>query len=109
MVIVFKVKTLLDLVCRAAPEMYRLFVQVLRAIGTAEETDAVNHVYRRLNAVNFSKGLLETFAADSTSRLMVLAVRGVRWSDWGLGAPHNEHAAKTVILNMQTKQFEIRR
>ena len=30
MVMVFKVKTLLDLVCRAAPEMYRLFAEVLR-------------------------------------------------------------------------------
>ncbi len=83
MVIVFKVKPLLDLVRRAAPEMHRLFEQVSRAIGTTEETDAVNQVYRRLNAVNFSKGLLENFAADSTSGLMVLAIRGVRWSDWG--------------------------
>ncbi len=94
MVIVFKVKTLLDLVCRAAPEMYRLFEQVLRAIGTAEETDAVNHAYRRLNAVNFSKGLLETFAADSTSRLMVLPVLGVRWSDWG-----SEHRIMSALQN----------
>jgi mannose-1-phosphate guanylyltransferase len=104
MVMVFKVKTLLDLVCRAAPEMHRLFEQVLRTIGTAEETDAVNRVYRRLYAVNFSKGLLENFAADSTSRLMVLAVRGVRWSDWGseqrilrvLQNGDSQHADKTI-------------
>jgi mannose-1-phosphate guanylyltransferase len=108
MVIVFKVKTLLDLVCRAAPEMYRLFEQVLQAIGTAEEPDAVNNVYQRLSALNFSKGLLETFVADSTSRLMVLAVRGVRWSDWG-SERRITTALQSGVLDVQTKQFEIRR
>lgn len=64
MVLVFKVKTLLDLVHRADRRMYLSFDQILRSIGTAQETDVVNDVYRRMETVNFSKGLVEKFAAD---------------------------------------------
>ena len=83
MVMIFKARTMVDLVCRAAPQMYRFFGQILDAIGTAGETDAVNDAYRRLEAVNFSKGLLESFSVEYASRLLVLPVRGVHWSDWG--------------------------
>jgi mannose-1-phosphate guanylyltransferase len=83
MVIVFKVKTLLDLVCRAAPEMYRFFADIFDAIGTASELDAINHAYRQIEAMNFSKRLLENSSVEHASRLMVLAVRDVYWSDWG--------------------------
>ncbi len=83
MVMIFKAKAMLDLVCQAAPQMYRFFGQILEAIGTAGEMDAVNHAYRHMETVNFSKGLLETFSMEHASRLMVLPVRGVHWSDWG--------------------------
>ena len=83
MVIVFKVRTLLDLVRRADPRMYQSFEKIFHALGTTRETAAVNHVYDRIETVNFSKGLLEKFAVDDGVRLLVLAVRGVRWSDWG--------------------------
>lgn len=33
--------------------------------------------------MNFSKGLLERFSLNYPSRLTVLPVRGVQWSDWG--------------------------
>jgi len=83
MVIVFKVKTLLDLLCRVAPRMYHFFGHIVDAIGTASELDAVNHAYRQMDAMNFSKGLLENFSVLNASRLMVLPVRNVNWSDWG--------------------------
>jgi mannose-1-phosphate guanylyltransferase len=83
MVIVFKVKTLLDLVCRAAPEMYRFFADIFDAIGTASELDAINHAYQQIEAMNFSKRLLQNFSVVNNSRLMVLPVRDVYWSDWG--------------------------
>jgi len=94
MVMIFKARTMVDLVCRAAPQMYRFFGQILDAIGTAGETDAVNDAYRRLEAVNFSKGLLESFSVEYASRLMVLPVRGVYWSDWG-----SEHRIMSVLQN----------
>lgn len=34
-------------------------------------------------AVNFSTWLLELFARKHASRLLVLPVQGVTWSDWG--------------------------
>lgn len=33
--------------------------------------------------MNFSRGLLEALSHQQPSRLSVLAVRGVFWSDWG--------------------------
>jgi hypothetical protein len=36
-----------------------------------------------MEPMNFSKGLLENFSVVHTSRLMVLSVRDVYWSDWG--------------------------
>jgi len=94
MVMIFKARTMVDLVCRAAPRMYRFFGQILDAIGTAGETDAVNDAYRHLEAVNFSKGLLESFSVEYASRLMVLPVRGVYWSDWG-----SKHRIMSVLQN----------
>jgi mannose-1-phosphate guanylyltransferase len=83
MVIISKVGTLVDLVHRTAPQIYRFFEQILGAIGTTGEADAVNDAYRHMEAVNFSKGLLEPFSVDYAARLKVLPVRGVYWSDWG--------------------------
>lgn len=98
MVLVFKVKTLLDLVRRVDPRMYHSFEQIFQAIGTAQETDDVNDVYRRVETVNFSKGLLEKLAAEDGARLLVLAVRGVRWSDWG-----SERRITTALQNAGTR------
>ena len=99
MVLIFKVETLLDLVHRANPRMYHWFEQVLRSIGTAREIDAIQDVYRRMEAVNFSKGLLEKFAVDECARLLVLAVRGVRWSDWG-----SERRITAALQNTRTRR-----
>lgn len=80
MVMSFKVETLLDLVCRATPQMYALFSRILQAIGTAREMDVVKVSYQCMQPVNFSRGLMEAFP---TERLLVLPLRGVFWSDWG--------------------------
>lgn len=104
MVIVFKIKTLLDLVRRAAPRMYQSFEQILQTIGSTRETQTINDVYGRMETVNFSKGLLENFVADHGARLLVLAVRGVRWSDWG-SERRIRSALQNRDFNLQTKQF----
>jgi RNA polymerase sigma factor (sigma-70 family) len=83
MVMVFKAETLLDLVRRAAPTLYRFFNSISEAIGTAGETDAVGEAYKQLEPVNFSQELLEPLSLQRPSPLWVLPVRGVHWSDWG--------------------------
>ncbi|MDZ4347847.1 MAG: hypothetical protein U1E51_36025, partial [Candidatus Binatia bacterium] len=100
MVMVFKAKTMVDLVCRAAPQMYRFFGHIFDAIGTASELDAVNHAYRQMEAMNFSKRLLQNFSVVNNSRLMVLPVRDVYWSDWG-----SEHLITSVLQNTLRKEI----
>ena len=83
MVMIFKAKTMVELVCQAAPKLHRVFANILGAIGTTHEVQTINDAYRQMDAVNFSKGLLEYFSVRHASRLMVLPVRDVYWSDWG--------------------------
>lgn len=83
MVMVFKGKTLIDLVHRVSPSLYRFFNSVRRAVGTGGEREAIEEDYRKIDSVNFSRGFLEPLARDDISRLLVLPVRGVAWSDWG--------------------------
>jgi len=56
---------------------------ILKAIGTIHEVQTINDAYRQMEAMNFSKGLLENFSVENASRLMVLRVLDVFWSDWG--------------------------
>ncbi len=83
MVMVFKAKTLLDLVRRGCPRLFCLFSFICQAIGTSGEKDVVEQVYRNIRPVNFSRGPLEAFSLRRPSPLWVLPIRGVRWSDWG--------------------------
>lgn len=83
MVMVFKAKTLIDLVRRAAPKLHQAFHRIWQAIGTAKETAVIKEVYRKIESINFSKELLEIFPSQDSSSLWVLPVRGVSWSDWG--------------------------
>ena len=83
MVMIFKAGTMVDLVCRAVPRLYRVFAKILDAIGTPHELKTINDAYRQIEAMNFSKGLLENFSVEKPSRLMVLPVLNVYWSDWG--------------------------
>ena len=83
MVMAFRVRTLLELVRAAAPLLYHLFERILEAIGTANETRVVERLYRHMEAVNFSRGLLEPLSSEHASPLLILPVRGVLWSDWG--------------------------
>ena len=94
MVMVFKARTLLDLVRRTAPQIYRLFSWILQAAGTTGETDVVEEAYRQMEVVNFSRGLLEALPREYASRLLVLPVRGVHWSDWG-----SEHRIMSALQN----------
>ena len=83
MVIVFKVKTLLELVHRVAPILHRSFERIGKAVGSRRERQVVEEVYRQLESMNFSRGLMEPITLKHSSALLVLPVRGVYWSDWG--------------------------
>jgi mannose-1-phosphate guanylyltransferase len=83
MVMVFKAEMLLDLVRRTAPTLFGFFDRIAEAVGTGSETDVVEEVYRQLEPVNFSQGLLVPLSLQLPSPLLVLPVQGVHWSDWG--------------------------
>lgn len=81
-VMVFKVRTFLELVRRVAPSLYRSFKRIGEAIGTPLMAKIVEEMYRLMKPVNFSRALLEPLS-QGASQLLVLPVRGVLWSDWG--------------------------
>jgi mannose-1-phosphate guanylyltransferase len=83
MVMVCRAKTLVDLVRGVSPRLHCFFERIRKAIGTSSERETVAETYRQIEPVNFSTGLLEVFALKRASRLLVLPVRGVTWSDWG--------------------------
>jgi mannose-1-phosphate guanylyltransferase len=83
-VMVFRAAMMWDFVREASPALFGAFRRIQVAVGTREERAVTEDVYRRLDAVNFSRTLLPSLAAGSRSTLVVLPVRGVRWSDCGV-------------------------
>jgi mannose-1-phosphate guanylyltransferase len=83
MTMVFKLKTFLELVEAVQPMIHRRFVHLLSAIDTAGERQAIENLYRELEPINFSTGIMEPLAERHRERLAVLPVRHVFWSDWG--------------------------
>ena len=92
LVMIFKTKIFLNEIGRIDPLLFRFFERIWKAIGTPSVGDVVKKVYEQVHPVNLSKGLLETLALQRPSRLLVLPVRGVQWSDWG-----SEQRIKTVL------------
>src|SRR5262249_11057356 len=62
-----------------APDVYTAFTEIRRALGTPSATAVIERVYGTLRSVNFSSGVCEPLV----SRLRVLPVPEVGWSDWG--------------------------
>ncbi len=83
MVMVFKAKTLIEHVRRIKPQLHRGFRRICDAIGSTGFLDIVRQVYVDAEPINLSKDFLEALPTHRTSSLLVLPVRGVRWSDWG--------------------------
>ena len=111
LVMVFKVGTLLKLVRRAAPALYRSFKRIEEAIGAPLMEAVIKEVYQRMRPINFSRQVLEIVSAERPSHLLVLPVRGVHWCDWGseqriirvlrkvgyLGGPHGVSEGKPLL------------
>jgi mannose-1-phosphate guanylyltransferase len=83
MIMVFKVKTLLEMARRIAPATYLRFSRILVAIGTRREADTIAEVYQSLEPMNFSKAFLEKASAIYPGAISVLPVLHVQWTDLG--------------------------
>lgn len=110
MVMVFKPKALLDFIRVVASHLYCSFETILRVIGSPTEVDAVAEIYRRMEAVNFSRGVLEMISPEHSLSPLVVPVRGVLWSDWGtegrimrvLRELHKGEAALRILESQET-------
>jgi len=71
--------TLWEMTRQTAPDLYRDFMALGRALGGPQAASVTEYIYRTLHAVNFSSGVCEVLP----SRLRVLPVPAVGWSDWG--------------------------
>lgn len=78
-VCVAQATTLWEMTRQAAPDLYRDFMAIRRALGGPQAGAVTEYIYRTLRAVNFSSGVCEALP----SRLRVLPVPAVGWSDWG--------------------------
>ncbi len=104
MIMVFKVRTLLQLIEKLCPAVYLDFRRILPALGSANETEAVNEIYRTLEPMNFSKVFLERLAAVSPERISVLPVLQVFWSDWG--SPERLLRTQELLTASRVGQFK---
>jgi len=82
-VMVFRAKTMLDLMALNSPDLYLAYQRIEDAIGTALERDVVESVYAQIPTMNFSKEVLENIVRSYPSHLAVLTVADITWSDWG--------------------------
>jgi hypothetical protein len=69
-----------ELVGVTRPDLLAAFAPLRPVMGTAHESRALERIYRRLPA---RLGFSETVLAAGASRLGVLRVKGIGWSDWG--------------------------
>ena len=68
-----------DMVQRTSPALYHAFRLIQVRLRTGCSGHVLEHVYQAIPNVNFSSGI----CAPLTSRLCVLPVGDVGWSDWG--------------------------
>ena len=78
-ILVAQANTLWEMTLQAAPELHKDFLIIRRALREVNPAPAIEAVYRTMRAVNFSRDVCEAL----TSRLRVLPVPDVGWSDWG--------------------------
>ncbi len=78
-VMVGRAKTLVELISQTVPDVYSLFERIAPVLGKSQEAAAVDALYAKLRESNFSQEVL----AAQPSRLAVLPVTGIEWSDWG--------------------------
>lgn len=83
MTMVFKARTLLQLVRCVYPALYFHFCHIHNALESTRQRETIDQVYEKLLPINFSKRILEKIAGDSARSIAVLRVNKVLWSDLG--------------------------
>ena len=78
-VFVARATTLWELTRLTVPELYGAFTGLRIMLGTPRAQPFIEQLYGRLPSVNFSSQIL----TPSVSRLRVLPVPEIGWSDWG--------------------------
>jgi mannose-1-phosphate guanylyltransferase len=63
----------------AEPQLLDILDSLVPLIGTDDESDAIEYIYRAFLPVSFSRDILER----APDRLAAIALEGVEWSDWG--------------------------
>lgn len=61
------------------PQLLDILDSLVPLIGTSDEDDAIEYIYRAYLPVSFSRDILER----APERLCALELEGVEWSDWG--------------------------
>ena len=83
MVIVFKLKPLIECIRAVSPQTHRGFEQIYQAADSANFEKVVKQVFAQAESFNLSTGFLQMLPLQCERDLVVLPVRGVHWSDWG--------------------------
>lgn len=63
----------------AEPQLLDILDSLVPLIGTSDEDDAIQYIYRAYLPVSFSRDILER----APERLCAMELDGVEWSDWG--------------------------
>ncbi|MDX2087806.1 MAG: sugar phosphate nucleotidyltransferase [Kofleriaceae bacterium] len=61
------------------PQLLDILDSLVPLIGTPDESDAIEYIYRAYLPVNYSRDMLER----APHRLAAMAIEDVEWSDWG--------------------------
>lgn len=107
MIMVFKVRTLLEMLETLYPAIYRRFARIFDAIGTPAEMETVEAVYQMLEPMNFSKGFLEKVADVYPNAISVLPVLQVFWSD--LGSPRRVAQVQEILKQRPARHSQLKR
>ena len=78
-VLVAKGETLWELGWQCFPDLMRLFEGLSQSIGTPQEEQALDAIYREMPAYHFPSDVLQRVP----ERVAVIEMTGVLWSDWG--------------------------
>lgn len=73
------VDALWELGRQSDPHLIDILDSLVPLVGTPDEDDAIEYIYRAYLPVSFSRDILE----PSPERLCALELVGVEWSDWG--------------------------
>lgn len=63
----------------ADPRLIDILESFVPLVGTPDEDDAIEYIYRALLPISFSRDILER----APQRLAAMEMEGVEWSDWG--------------------------